>query len=83
MNNCPTCNNLLKLLQPSFREAGLVAPSDRTGEIRGCQTCNVTYYFGATRANQDEHWMATPYKYSEFSRAKEDWNDVWSVIDKS
>jgi hypothetical protein len=78
MNNCPTCSALLKLLQLPFKDAGIAAPSDRTGEIRGCQTCNTAYYFGATRADQSEHWMLCPYKFTEFSRSKEDWNQIWN-----
>lgn len=81
MNHCPTCNQLLKLLQYSMHDSGLPAPSERTAEIRGCQKCDVTYYFGSTRLNQQEHWMKTPFKFNEFDRANKDWDQAWNQID--
>jgi hypothetical protein len=86
MNNCPTCSGLLKLLQYSIHDSGLPIPSlgsERTAEIRGCRKCDATYYFGATRTNQQEHWMKTPFKFNEFDRANEDWDQAWNNIDKT
>lgn len=84
MNYCPTCSTQLVILQESFHALKVfkATPSERTGEIRGCRQCNVTYYFGQTRADQEEHWMATPYKFQEFSRANTDWDAEWRQIEK-
>lgn len=83
MNHCEICNGKLTLLQHNFQSAGITAPSDKTGEIRGCRKCNITFYFGSTRANPKEHWMRTPYKFNEFSMGKENsWDDALANLDQ-
>lgn len=82
MNDCPDCGKPLILLQENLRKAGFInAPSDRTGELRGCKGCDITFYYGSTRADQQEHWMRTPYKCHEFSRANTDWDAAWRETD--
>lgn len=74
MNYCEDCKGPLKLLQLSLASQGIPAPSLQSAEIRGCKACDITYYFGATRHNQQEHWMRTPYKFNDFRRSTEDWD---------
>lgn len=77
MTHCPSCGLALVLLQDPLKSMGFHAISDRTGEIRGCRSCDVTYCYGATRENQTERWLLTPFKCNEFSRANFDWDSAW------
>ena len=83
MNQCPSCNVQLVILQENLRSHGFTnVPSDRSGEIRGCKQCGTTYFYGPTRADEEERWMPTPFKFHEFSRAKNDyWDAAWRELE--